>query len=235
MVDSAVGVPDTVVTSSLPEGDCGQAAVVVITDIRNTVLRGLRLMLETVIVPTVLLLCLLHVFGLLIALAATLGWLYLALAARFVARRRCPGTLFVCVSLMSGRALVALATSSAFVYMMQPVVGSVCMGLLFLGSAIAGRPVTMRLARDFVAIPAHILQRQGVQRMFTQVALLWGLSRMADAGMNFGLLHLGLDMGLLSRGFFSPVLTFVTVCASIGWGVRALRRDGIRLQFRVST
>jgi hypothetical protein len=208
--------------------------VVVITDLRATLLRALRLLLETVVVPTVLLLSLLHTVGLLVALGATLGWLYLALAARFVARRRCPGTLFVCVSLMSGRALVALATSSAFIYMLQPVLGSACMGLLFLGSALAGRPVTMRLARDFVAIPAHVLQRQGVRRMFTQIALLWGLSRLADAGMNFGLLHVGLDMGLLSRGFFSPVLTFMTVCASVGWGVRALRRDGIRLQFRVS-
>lgn len=210
------------------------APVVVITDLRATLLRALRLLLETVVVPTVLLLSLLHTVGLLVALGATLGWLYLALAARFVARRRCPGTLFVCVSLMSGRALVALATSSAFIYMLQPVLGSACMGLLFLGSALAGRPVTMRLARDFVAIPAHVLQRQGVRRMFTQIALLWGLSRLADAGMNFGLLHVGLDMGLLSRGFFSPVLTFMTVCASVGWGVRALRRDGIRLQFRVS-
>jgi hypothetical protein len=205
--------------------------VLVISDLKPTILRGLRLLLETVVVPTILLLTLLHTVGLLVALAASLGWLYLALAARFLARRRMPGTLFVCASMMSGRALIALATSSAFVYMLQPVLGSVMMALLFLGSALAGRPVTMRLARDFVAIPAHILNRRGVRRMFTQVALLWGLSRLADAGMNFGFLHSGLDAGLMSRGFLSPVLTLVTVGICTVWGLRALRRDGISVRF----
>ncbi len=207
--------------------------VLVVADLRPTVLRALRLLLETVVIPTVLLLTLLHTVGLLVALAATLGWLYLALAARFLARRRLPGTLFVCVSMMSGRALVALATSSAFIYVLQPVLGSICMAVLFLGSALAGRPLTVRLARDFVAIPAHILNRPGVRRMFTQVALLWGISRLADAGMSLGFLHLGVDAGLVSRGFLSPILTVVTVGVSAAWGVRALRRDGIRLQFGV--
>jgi hypothetical protein len=204
--------------------------VVVIADLRPTVLRALRLLVETVVIPMVLLLTLIHTVGLLIALAATLGWLYLALAARFVSRRRLPGTLFVCVSMMSGRALVAILTSSAFIYMLQPVLGSTCMALLFVGSAVAGRPLTMRLARDFVSIPAHILARQGVRRMFTQIALLWGISRVADAAMNLGLLHMGLDAGLLSRGILSPILTVLTVGISIAWGMRALRLDGIHLQ-----
>lgn len=206
--------------------------VLVISDLRPTLLRALRLLLETVIVPTVLLLTLIHTAGLYIALGATMGWLFLAVAARCVARRRMPGTLFVSISIMSGRALIALATSSAFIYMMQPIVGSICMGLLFLGSALAGRPVTMRLARDFIAIPAHILNRRGVRRMFNQVALLWGISRIMDAGMNFGFLHLGIDAGLLSRGFLSPVLSLLTCGVSIMWGMRALRRDGVRLQIR---
>ncbi len=204
-----------------------------IAELRPTLLRALRLLLETVVVPTILMLTLLHTVGLLIALGATLGWCYLALGARLVARRRLPGTLFVCVSMISGRALIAIATSSAFIYLLQPVLGSICMAALFLGSALAGRPLTMRLARDFVAIPAHILDRKGVHRMFTQVALLWGISRVADAGMNFGFLHLGLSAGLVSRGFFSPMLSLLTVGVSVVWGVRALRRDGIRLQLGV--
>ncbi len=203
-----------------------------ISDLRPTLLRAFRLLLETAIIPTILLLTLVHTVGLAIALSATIGWLVLALAARWVARRRMPGTLFVSLSVMSGRALIALATSSAFIYMLQPIVGSICMGLLFLGSALAGRPVTMRLARDFVAIPAHILHRRGVRRMFNQIALLWGVSRMLDAGMNFGFLHLGLDAGLLSRGFLSPILSLLTAGVSIMWGMRALRRDGVHVQFR---
>ena len=205
-----------------------------IEDLRPTLLGALRLLVETVLIPMVLLLTLIHTAGLLIALAATLGWLYLALAARFVSRRRLPGTLFVCLGMMSCRAIVAIATSSAFIYMVQPVLGSLCMALLFVGSAVAGRPLTMRLARDFVAIPAHILARRGIRRMFTQIALLWGISRILDAAMNLGLLRMGIDAGLLSRGILSPVLGLLTVGLSIGWGMRALRLDGVRLQFGAS-
>jgi hypothetical protein len=204
--------------------------VVVVADLRPTLWRALRLLIETVVIPMVLLLTLIHVVGLLSALVATLGWLALTLVVRFVSRRRLPGTLFLCVSMMSGRALVALATSSAFIYMIQPVLGSVCMAAVFMGSAVAGRPVTMRLAKDFIAIPAHILNRRGVRRMFTEIALIWGLSRLVDAAMNFGFLRLGLDAGLLSRGILSPILTIATICISVAWGVRALRLDGIRIQ-----
>jgi hypothetical protein len=209
--------------------------VVEVGDLRPTLLRAGRLLVETGVVPMVLFLALIHTVGLLVALAATLGWLYLALAARFVSRRRMPGTLCVCVGLMSGRALAALATSSAFIYMIQPVVGSVCMAVLFVGSALTGRPITVRLARDFVAIPAHILNRRGVRRMFTQIALIWGISRLLDAAMNVGLLRLGLDFGLLSRGVLSPALGLLTVGLSVMWGRRALHRDGVNLRFGAAT
>src|SRR6266566_2114291 len=90
-------------------------------------------------------------------------------------------------------------------------VGWCCMALLFLGSALIRRPVTTRLARDFIHLPAHILRQPKVQRMFRHVALLWGFSRLADAGMNFGMLHAAVGMGLLARGFLSPLLTMTSV------------------------
>jgi hypothetical protein len=197
---------------------------------RPAMWRALRLFAETVLMPTLILAVLLHVVGLVVALAAALGWCYSTLAARWILGHRLPGTMFVCAGMMSGRAAIALATSSAFVYLLQPVLGSVCMALLFLGSAAFGRPVTMRLARDFVSIPAHIINRRGVRRMFTQVALFWGVSRLADAGMSLGFLRLGVNAGLLSRGVFSPVLTLATVALCTCWGWRALHRDGIKLR-----
>jgi hypothetical protein len=201
-----------------------------IAEIRPTVLRALRLFVETVAVPTILFVTLAHTVGLLIALAAALGWCYLVLAIRWISGRRLPGTMLLFISMMSGRAVIALATSSAFIYLLQPALGSVCMALLFLGSAVAGRPVTIRLARDFIAIPAHIVDRRAVRRMFTQIALMWGISRLADAGMSLGLLRLGLDAGALSRGLFSPLLTIVSIAICAAWGVRALRREGIQLR-----
>ena len=94
-----------------------------------------------------------------------------------------------------------------------------------------GEAMVERLARDFVALPAHLFHRRGVRRMFTEVALLWGGSRVIDAGMSLGLLHWNLDLGLLSRGLFSGLLTAVTIAVCAAWGARALRRlPGVTLR-----
>jgi hypothetical protein len=65
------------------------------------------------------------------------------------------------------------------------------------------------------------------------VAVLWGASRLIDAGMSLGLLHWGVDFGLLSRGFFSGILTVLTIAVCAAWGARVLRRmPGVTLRLR---
>ena len=192
--------------------------------LRPALLRAARLFLETVLVPTALLFVLLHTVGLVAGLSAVLGWCVLTVAIRWISGRHLPGTLLLCAGMLCARATIALLLSSALVYLLQPVAGSIVMAALFLGSAAIGRPITMRLARDFVALPAHLFHHRGVRRMFTQVALLWGIGRVLDAGMSLGALHWGLDAGLLSRGVFSGVLTTITVAVCTVWGWRCLRR-----------
>jgi hypothetical protein len=192
--------------------------------LRPALLRAARLFLETVLVPTALLFVLLHTVGLVAGLSAVLGWCVLTVAIRWLSGRHLPGTLLLCAGMLCARATIALVLSSALVYLLQPVAGSILMAALFLGSAAIGRPITMRLARDFVALPSHLFHHRGVRRMFTQVALLWGIGRVLDAGMSLGALHWGLDAGLLSRGVFSGVLTTITVAVCTGWGWRCLRR-----------
>ena len=80
-----------------------------------------------------------------------------------------------------------------------------------LGSAAFGRPITLRLARDFVHVPADILDKRGVRRMFTEVAVIWGFSRIVDVALNLGFLHRGVDAGLWARGLLSPLLTVLAV------------------------
>jgi hypothetical protein len=197
---------------------------------RREILRALRMLAETVIIPSVLLGVLLHYVGLVPGLAAVIGWCALVITARYLLRHDLPGTLLLCTGMLCGRACVALITSSAVVYLLQPVLGSVLMAIMFLGSAVIGKPITVRLARDFVRLPAELFARRGVHRVFTQVALLWGLSRLLDAGMSLGFLHWGVEAGLLSRGMLSGLLTTLTVlvCASHGW--RKLARMGITLR-----
>ena len=198
--------------------------VIEIGALRPAVTRAARLFAETVLVPTGLLYLLLHTAGLVPALVAVLGWCALTVTLRWIAGRHLPGTLLVCAGSLCARATVALALSSALVYLVQPVIGSLFMAALFLGSALLGRPITMRLARDFVALPVHLLHHRGLQRVFTQTAALWGLGRLVDAGMSIGFLHMGLDAALLSRGLLSGVLTALMVVVCAAWGIRCLRR-----------
>ena len=199
-------------------------------ELRPAVLRAGRLLVETAVVPTVLLLVLLHTSGLLAGAASAFGWCLLSLTLRWVFGRQLPATLLLGTVVVDERALVALATSSAFLYLLQPAIGSALMSLLFIGSAAIGRPVTLRLASDLLALPDHIVGRREVRRMFTQVALLWGLSRLIDAAMSIGSLQLGLDAGLISRGLLSPSLTVIAVGVCSLWGVRSLRRCGITVR-----
>jgi hypothetical protein len=203
--------------------------VLEIHGLRATVVRAGRLLLEAVVVPTVLLAILLHVIGTTRSILVAVGWCLLAITFRWYVDRRLPGTLLLGSAALAVKAAIALASGSILIYLLQPVLGSVVMALLFLGSAAFGRPITLRLARDFVHVPADILDRRGVRRMFTEVAVIWGLSRLIDVALNLGFLHRGVDAGLWARGLLSPLLTVLAVVVCTAWGWRSLRRNGIRL------
>jgi len=198
---------------------------------RPALKRAGRLFAETVFVPTVLMFVFLNTLGLVAGLSAVLAWCVLTVSARWVSGRHMPGTLLVCVGSLCARATIALILSSAFAYLLQPVIASIFMAVLFLGSALLGRPITARLARDFIALPQALIQHQGMQRMFTQVAVLWGAGRLIDAAMSMGFLRFGVDFGLLSRGVFSGMLTILTIVACAAWGRRCVKRLGVTLRF----
>jgi hypothetical protein len=205
------------------------ADVLEISGLRATLGRAARLLLEAVVVPTVLLAVLLHVIGTTRSILVAVGWCACAIGFRWLVDRRLPGTLLLGSAAIAARAAFALLSGSLLVYLLQPVLGSIVMAVLFLGSAAFGRPITLRLARDFVHLPAHILDRRGVRRMFTEVAVIWGVSRLLDVAMNIGFLHRGVDAGLWARGLLSPLLTVLAVAVCTAWGWRSLRRNGIRI------
>jgi hypothetical protein len=126
--------------------------------------------------------------------------------------------------MLVGRTSLALAFSSVYVYLLQPALGSLVMAVLFLGSVALGKPITIRLAQDFVGLPARLVADRRVRRMFAQVALLWGVSRLLDAAMSVGAIHYGLTFGLLSRGVLSGILTVASILLCAVWGWSRLQR-----------
>lgn len=197
--------------------------VIEIPHLRATITRAVVLALETAVVPTLLFMLLLNVAGLVPGVLAVLGWSAFVIGLRRLMRREVPHTLLLCTGMLMARALFALVTSSAVVYVLQPVVGSVFMFLLFVGSAAFGKPITARLARDFVHLPAELFAHRRVRKVFVNVALMWGGSRLLDAAMTLDFLQWSIDAGLLSRGVFSSLLTALTIAACAGHGWRALR------------
>lgn len=205
--------------------------VVEIPHMRATVVRAAVIALETAIIPTILLMLLLRYVGLAAGLSAVLGWCAFVIGTRRMLGKELPRTLLLCTGMLAGKAAFALVTSSAVVYILQPVAGSILMCLLFVGSAAMGKPITARLARDFVHLPAELFTHKAVRKVFVNVALLWGGSRLIDAAMTVGFLHWSVEAGLFSRGVLSGLLTALTVavCASHGW--RRLRSvPGITLR-----
>jgi hypothetical protein len=202
---------------------------IVIGHVPTAIRRALRLAVETVMVPTALLWACVHTIGAVWGFAAILAWCAAVLLVRRLRGGPTPGTLLVVCGVLAARTAASWAMSSLSVYLLAPVVGSLVMAALFLGSAALGRPVTLRLAQDFVHLPATLLHDRRIRRMFTQISILWGISRLADAGLSIGTLHLGTDAALLSRGLLSGLLTAASIAACAAWGVTRLRRSGIHI------
>jgi len=220
------------VTSAGPCHDALVEHVIELGHVRPALARGMRLLLETVVVPTLLLYAFLVTAGAFAGLVAVLVWCVGTVAVRLMTVRRVPGTLLLAVAMLGARTTVALALSSVYVFLLQPIAGSMVMAVLFIGSAVVGRPITMRLAQDFVHLPTGLLTDSRVRRMFVQVSLLWGLSRLLDAGMSLGVLHFGLVAGIFSRGILSGLLTALSIGACCYWGWTRLHRiEGVTVRF----
>jgi hypothetical protein len=199
--------------------------------LRPQLFSGLRLLMEAVVVPTLLLYVCVITVGQVAGLVAVLGWCAFTVALRLATVRRVPGTLVIALLMLASRTSIALVLSSVYVYLLQPVAGSLVMAALFIGSALLGKPITMRLAQDFVHLPVGLVSDARVRRMFAQVSLLWGVSRLLDAGMSLGVLHWGMAAGLFSRGVFSGLLTALSVGVCSYWGWSRLRRiEGVRFR-----
>lgn len=206
--------------------------VVELAKLKPTLIRGALLMLETAVIPTLLLYACTVTVGGLWGLVAVLGWCALTVSARLTMRQRVPTMLLFAVGGLVGRTTLALLFSNVYVYLFKPIAGSLCMALLFLGSAAIGKPVTMALAKDFVALPSQLFRDRRVRRIFINVSLIWGVSRLIDVAMSVGFLQLSLDAGILSRGVLSTLLTVATIAVCAIWGWRRIRQvPGVTFKF----
>lgn len=185
-------------------------------------------LIEATVVPAVLFYGCLMLFGLGAAYVSALAWSYTALARRLASRRPVPPILFLGVLGITLKTLVAVVSSSSFLYFFQPILGTVAMGCVFLVSVAIGRPLIGRLAGEFWAITADEAARPGVQRLFRRLTLLWAAANFASAALTMSLLV------SLPLGAFLPIkqvagfaLTGGCVFLTVTLSLRTARREGL--------
>ena len=191
-------------------------------------------LLENTVAPVAVFYGILSLLGLRGALLATLAWFYLALARRVVTRRHVPGMLVVGAALLTVRTAAALATGNAFVYFLQPTVGTFLVAGAFLVSIPAGKPLTERLARDFCPLDPEIFKRPGVRQFFLRLSLLWTFVFFANATVGLWLL---LSQSVGAFVLLKTTITVLAIGAAIAvstlWFRRTLRGEGIALRWSV--
>ena len=175
-------------------------------------------LLETTLIPLGLFYAGLQLFGLWGALLAALVWSYTALLRRLVTGQRVSGMLVLGIVGLTARTALALATGSAFLYFLQPTMGTGLVAGVFLGSVLLGRPLAQRLAADFLPLPEALLARPGVRHFFQRVSLLWAAVFLANTGISLWLLlSQSLATFLWSRTVASLTLTGLAIAASTWW------------------
>ncbi len=189
-------------------------------------------LVEGVIGPFAVFYVVLVIWGFRGALIGGLAWSYAAIAARLVRHERPSGTLILGAALLSVRTVISFITGSEILYFAQPTLGTCAVALLFLGSALIGRPFIERLARDYCPLDPAVVARPAVRRFFVQISLLWAVVLLSNAGFVMWLLFSSsLHAFVVERTAVSWTLTGVGIVVSTAWFVRTMRRDGIAVRF----
>ena len=201
-------------------------------DPRALVRHALPQVAESALAPAALFYVILSAVDLRGALLAALAWTYLALARRLLTRRRLPGILLITSALLTLRTVTALATGSAFVYFLQPTVGTFLVATAFLVSVPAGKPLAERLARDLCPLDPELCKRPFVRRFFLRISLLWTAAFLTNAvlGLWF-LLSESVGNFVLLKSTVPLVVSGAAIALSIFSFRRVLRGEGIALRW----
>jgi intracellular septation protein A len=193
--------------------------------LRQMALRAFPRLVEGVLVPTALFLLLLNVSGVGAAILGGLAWSTSVILIRRIMGRRVPALVLVGLGVLLLRSVLALATGSSFLYFLQPTLGTATAGLVLLGSALLGRPLILRLARDFCPLPADTMGDPHLRRFFLGISFFWGVTQLLNAAVTLWLLvNASVGMYVVTRTAMSWTLTIVGIAISLVWFMRVLRR-----------
>lgn len=163
--------------------------------------------------------------GLFLAMVAGLGWSAFAIVRRVARSRRVPAMVILGTATLCVRATLALTTGSAFLYFLQPTVGTAVIGLAFLVSVPVGRPLSGRFAGDFLTLPRELLGDPRVQRFFRWNSVMWAFVGLLNAAIAYWLLvTLATATFAVTQTAIFLTVTVLAVGISILWFRRSMGR-----------
>ena len=158
-------------------------------------------------------------------MAAGLGWSGFAILRRVAKSRRVPGMAILGTVMLVVRSTLALTTGSAFLYFLQPTIGTAMVGLAFLCSVAAGRPLSRNFAGDFVTLPKDLLFAPYVHRFFMRNSVMWALVGLLNAAIAYCLLvTLATTTFAVTQTIWSIFITVLAVGVSMLWFRSSLGR-----------
>jgi len=180
------------------------------------------------VVPAAVFYTLFAVAGVWAAILAALAWSYGALGWRILAGRRAPAVLLLTTALLTARTGVALATDSAFVYFLQPVVTDGLVAAAFLLSLRTGRPLAGRLAVDFYPVDDELAARPRVSRLFRGLTAAWAALWLAKAAIGLWLLLTQpLETYVPVKAVVVLAVHLVAVLVTVVASAHVARREGL--------
>jgi hypothetical protein len=180
--------------------------------------------IEGAVIPTLLFVTLLRFGGQAWAIAGALVWSVLVIGTRLSLGRRVPTIVVLGLGALGLRTALALAAQSSFVYFLQPTVGTATVGVLLLASAVAGKPLILRLARDFCPLPDDVMAHGHLRRFFLGISVLWGVVQLLNAGLTlYMLLSQSLGTFVVLRTTMTNTLTVAAIAISVLWFRRITR------------
>jgi uncharacterized membrane protein len=150
------------------------------------------------------------------AFALALGWALTMVGYRSLRRQRIPALLVVTTVLLVLRTALALMSGSTKIYFMQPIVTTCIIGILFLVSVAAGRPLITKLAADVFPLPTEVAEHADVREHFRKLSYLWAGIYFVNAAVTLLLLlNLPVSAFVATHSFVGLAIIWAGVAMTI--------------------
>jgi intracellular septation protein A len=195
--------------------------------------RAVPNVVEGTLIPAVLFYVGWRLFGRWGAFSVALLWSYSMLLRHRLRHSRVPGLLVITSIGLTVRTVVAIASDSTFIYFIQPVAGTLVIGIAFGISVLVGRPLVDMMAGDFVPVTADLFGRARVRRLFRRLTWWWAGVNIVNAGVSLWLLlTLPTTTFIALKPFTGLVITMSGVVITVAWSLHVARQENMHYCWR---